>query len=103
VATAWLFCKGYRVLARNVRYRGGELDMVARQRRFYVFVEVKYRSSDRFGRSDEFVDGHKQRRLKTAALAYMRQNGINPEAVDWRFDVIAIQGFRLRHIRNAFS
>jgi len=95
--------KGYRILARNYRVRGGELDIVAGKRETLVFVEVKFRKSDRFGRADEFVDNRKQRRLKLAAQTYMVSAGLNPEHKNHRFDVVAIDRFHFRHIKNAFS
>ena len=68
-----------------------------------VFVEVKYRKSDRFGKPDEFVDFRKQKRLKLAAQWYMACHNINPEHVNHRFDVVAIEGLKLHHIVDAFS
>lgn len=95
--------KGYRILARNYRVRGGELDIVARKRDTLVFVEVKFRKSDRYGKADEFVDSRKQKRLKLAARMYMAVEKLNPEHTNHRFDVVAIDRFHFRHIRNAFS
>ncbi len=95
--------KGYRILARNYRVRGGELDIVAKKRDTLVFVEVKYRRTERFGKADEFVDSRKQRRLKLAANMYMAEKRLNPEHRNHRFDVVAIDRFHFRHIKNAFS
>lgn len=103
VSVGWLRIKGYRIYARNYHIRGGELDIVAGKRDTLVFVEVKYRKSDRFGKADEFVDSRKQRRLKLAAKFYMAENQLNPEHKNHRFDVVAIDRFHLRHIKNAFS
>jgi len=95
--------KGYRILARNYRVRGGELDIVAGKGNTLIFVEVKYRKTARFGKADEFVDERKQKKLKLAAKFYMAEKRLNPEHQNYRFDVVAIDRFRLRHIKNAFS
>lgn len=103
IAALWLILKGYRVLHRNVRVSGGELDLVCRKRSSIVFVEVKYRRNDRYGNAESFVHERKQALVKRAALGYMNRMRINPEHQLYRFDVIAIDGFRIRHIQNAFS
>ncbi len=103
VASLLLLAKGYRILGRNVHAAGGELDVVARKSGMLVFAEVKYRRNERFGRPDEFVDERKQGHLKRAALGYMNGAGINPEHTSYRFDVIAICGWKIRHIKQAFS
>ncbi len=90
-------------MARNYLVRGGELDLVAKKKDVIVFIEVKYRKTARFGHADEFVNMGKQKRLKFAAKVYMSENGLNPEQVYHRFDVVAIDGLRLRHITDAFS
>ncbi len=102
ISARWLQMKGYRILSRNYTVCGGELDIVAKKGDTLVFVEVKYRKNDRFGKADEFVDKRKQKRLKLAALMYMAGNKVNPEKRNHRFDVIAIDRCRLRHIKNAF-
>jgi putative endonuclease len=103
ISAGWLRIKGYRILKRNYRVRGGELDIVAERRETLVFIEVKFRRSDRFGRAEEFVDSRKQKRLRLAARTYMSSEGVNPEHKNHRFDVIAIDRFHVRHIKNAFS
>lgn len=103
VAALLLLGKGYRIVGRNVHAAGGELDIVAKKSGMLVFTEVKYRRDDRFGRPDEFVDDRKQAHLKRAALGYMNRAGINPEHTAYRFDVIAICGWKIAHIKQAFS
>ncbi len=103
VTAGWLWIKGYQILARNYRIRGGELDIVAGKRDTLVFVEVKYRKTARFGKADEFVDKRKQKKLKLAAKFYMAEKRLNPEHQNYRFDVVAIDRFHFRHIKDAFS
>jgi putative endonuclease len=100
-----LEAKGYRVLNRNYRVRGGELDIVCEREGTLVFCEVKTRTSAVFGIGEEAVTVAKQRRLRTLALEYMQREGRRARAI--RFDVIAIDvadGLvsELRHLENAF-
>ncbi len=78
---------GLRLLARNVRYRFGEIDLVMRERDMLVFVEVRLRSARGFGDAGDSVDTHKQRRLISAASAYLAANpGL--ATLPCRFDVV---------------
>jgi putative endonuclease len=87
-AAAWLQAHGYRVLARNVRTRYGEIDLIARTGATVVVVEVKSRTSARFGHPAEAIVARKQRRLVRLAAAALRQLGLHGQAV--RFDAIAV-------------
>lgn len=105
-AVKFLEEKGYAVRCRNFKCREGELDIVANKNGTTVFVEVKTRKSELFGRPAEFVDYRKQRRIIKAAMRYT----YSPD-IDMRFDVIEIiyndNGTELsikeiNHIENAF-
>jgi putative endonuclease len=87
-AARFLRRKGYRIVARQVRTPGGELDLVAVDRRVVVFVEVKTRGSLGAGHPAEAIDTHKQRRLTRAALAFLRQHHLLEQSA--RFDVVAV-------------
>lgn len=87
-AAAWLEARGYQVEARNVRTRFGEIDLVVRQRDVIVFVEVKSRTSRRFGHPSEAIVSRKRRRLAHLASAYVRDGGFDRCAV--RFDAVAV-------------
>ena len=92
VAAGFLERQGYRILARNVRTPHGEIDLVAQPAGGgLVFVEVKTRTNTSFGLPEEAVDARKLEHLFRAAEAYLLDR---PElaALDWRIDVIAIQG-----------
>jgi putative endonuclease len=97
-AAAWYEARGYEIVDRNWRVRGGELDLVARSgrtssrtagsRNIIVFCEVKTRSSDRFGIPAEAVTPAKQRRLRTLAAQWLAAHpGFSGEV---RFDVASV-------------
>lgn len=102
---------GCRVIARNVRYREGELDVVAQEGATLVFVEVRHRSRDTFGGAAASIDRLKQRRLVRAARHYLNQHfnggvpGAPPRGVPpCRFDVITADDSGVSDwIRNAFE
>ena len=102
-ACALLERNGCRVVARQVRFRDGELDVVAWDGAVLVFVEVRLRSSARFGGAAASVDGRKQRRVMRAAQRYLWQHFPDARrAPACRFDVIAADGARLEWLRAAF-
>lgn len=103
----YLRAHGYTLLASQWRCRFGELDLVARDRRgFLCFVEVKLRSNFTLGRPMEFVDQHKQERLRAAANCYMSRYELDEPA---RFDVAEVSAgpdgaiLRLDYLENAFE
>lgn len=88
-------------IARNHRCRFGEIDLVMRDGATLVFVEVRYRRSERFGTPAETVDRRKQQRLMAAASHYLQAH---PTMLPCRFDVVAVSGEdRIEWIKNAFS
>ncbi|MEE9144031.1 MAG: YraN family protein [Candidatus Binatia bacterium] len=105
IAEKYLRKKGYKVVERNYRCPGGELDLIVLDRRVIVFVEVKTRSDDRFGDPLESVHRHKQKRMIKAALYFLSQHRLHNR--DARFDVIGISSASLNpkveHIENAFD
>ena len=92
---------GWRILARGWRSRRGELDIVAADGDTVVFVEVKTRAGTGFGSPEAAVTPRKQVRIIKSALAYIQVEAIGD--VPLRFDVVAIAGEKLRHIKNAFT
>lgn len=87
-AVRFLEDKGFRILERNARTKAGEIDLVARDGDSIVFVEVKSRSSDRFGAPSEAVDSRKLSRLVRAAELYLL--GKRAHNAAWRIDVVSI-------------
>lgn len=94
---------GFKILERNFRTRYGEIDIIASEKRFLVFIEIKFRSSNIFGLPQESVNSHKQYRIIKSALSYLKIKKILNANI--RFDVLAIgpksQDFEL--IRSAFD
>ena len=87
IAASYLQRKRYKILATNFRCRMGEIDIIAENRHYLVFVEVKLRKSDRFAQAREYVDSRKQDKLRITASVYLSQN---PTKLQPRFDVIEI-------------
>jgi putative endonuclease len=81
--------RGYAIVARRYRRRGGELDIIARDGRTLVFVEVKARESRAFGDAAEAVTAFKRRRIAQLALDYMARHRLSD--CPCRFDVVSIQ------------
>lgn len=101
VAAAYLEDVGYVILERNYRDRLGEIDIVAKDGRYLVFVEVKYRMNLEKGDPAEAVHVQKQRKIRNAARGYLYRHHLG-EDVPCRFDVVAILGQEIRLIKDAF-
>ena len=106
-AAAWLEAHGYEILERNVRTRYGEIDLVARAGSVVVFVEVKSRTSGRFGHPSEAIVARKQRKLLRLAEAYLQSRHLEGRTV--RFDAVAVHldatggVVEIEHIADAFD
>ena len=87
LAASYLRKKGFHIEAMNYRTRLGEIDIIAADRQYLVFCEVKLRKSADFAAAREFVDSRKQQRLRTTALLYLSQH---ESQLQPRFDVIEI-------------
>lgn len=101
-AAMFLAKQGYQILEKNFRCRQGELDLIARQGRYLVFVEVKYRQNKRSGFPEEAVGFRKQQRIIAAAKYYMYRRNM-PEDTPCRFDIVGICGEETYVIKNAFE
>ena len=101
-AAEYLRKKRYEILSMNYRCRLGELDIIARQKETFVFVEVKLRREGGYAAAAEAVTPVKQRRLEIAAETWLAENKL--EDVPCRFDVIEVylekNGGRLKSIRQ---
>lgn len=98
--------RGFCILTRNFHSRRGEIDLIARDGRELVFVEVRYRRSAGYGSPMETVDYRKRRRLVKAAEYYLLRRGASD--IPCRFDVIALSPrgdgvLAVEHCRNAFD
>ena len=103
-AVDYLLSKGYTILEKNYLRKTGEIDIVVKSPDDYlVAVEVKYRSSDRFGSPFSAVNYTKQRKIYKTLLFYMSEHNL-PMDTKCRFDVVGIYGDnRLEHLINAFE
>lgn len=106
VAARYLEDHGLRILARNVHLRHAEIDLIALDGGTLCFVEVRLRSSDRFGSAAASVDRRKQRKLARAAAEWLAR-GRAPRYARLRFDVVAIDSSRepprIEHFADAFA
>jgi len=104
IAARYLLERGYKILDRNFHTRYGELDIICKEKKAIVFVEVKTRRSTKYGFPEEAVTRKKIEHLKKAALIYLSSN--NGFFKEMRFDVITVlmnnEGQKLNHIKNAF-
>ncbi len=106
-AEKFLKRKGYKIVARGLRLRGGELDLVAVDGRIVVFVEVKTRRFTATGTPAEAIDARKERHMTRAAMAFIKRHSL--EGYSCRFDVVAVTWPQenakpqIEHIMNAFE
>ncbi len=97
---AWYAENGYEVLARNWRCRAGELDLIVRRGRTFVFCEVKTRSSDAFGAPVEAVTRQKQVKVRHLAARWLEDAPMRP--TDIRFDVASVLAGEIEVLEGAF-
>ncbi|ASU36964.1 YraN family protein [Herbaspirillum sp. meg3] len=97
-ALAFLLKQGLIEVERNFRCKGGEIDLIMRERDTIVFVEVRKRSKSNFGGALASVTRTKQRRLIIAAQVYLQRYRMPP---DCRFDVIGYDGEQMTWLKNA--
>lgn len=110
-AARFLRLRGYRILERNVRAGGVEIDLVASRGELIAFVEVKTRRTQRFGAPEAAVDDAKQARLVRGASAWLCDHPERAGRV--RFDVVACEvsrrgvrsrdRWRIQHLKGAFD
>ena len=108
VAADYLRKKHYEVVAAGYRCRFGEIDLIVRNRKYLVFVEVKLRKSASFAKAREYVDRRKQDRIRVTASVYLSHN---PTELQPRFDVIEIYAPagsetarpEIHHLEDAFQ
>ncbi|MEL7832971.1 YraN family protein [Fodinibius sp. Rm-B-1B1-1] len=107
LAVAYLESKGYTILERNYHFERAEVDIVAYDNEaFIIFVEVKMRSTNRFGEPEEFIDDAKINNVYKAAEAWLYERKMDGAPV--RFDVISIlqnnnEAPDIKHFEDAFT
>ena len=104
LAVSFLAEKGFEIVERNYRFGKGELDIIAREKDFLVFVEVKSRESLEYGLPEEAITKRKMAQIRKIAEAYLAEKSITNENI--RFDVVAIlflnKEVTITHYENAF-
>lgn len=98
-----LLRSGWDLLGRNFRVRGGEIDLIMRDENVVVFVEVRQRSTDRFGGAAASIDARKLARVRLAARHFLAREGLG-EDVAVRFDAVLLTGpegaARIEHLHD---
>lgn len=101
-AEEYLKTLGFEIVERNFCCRQGEIDLIARDKNALVFVEVKYRKTEKYGLPAEAIDKRKQQKLYQTARYYLCTHGYGEEQV-CRFDAVLILGEEISLIQNAFG
>lgn len=107
VAGEYLQDLGYQIIETNYRCKEGEIDIVALDKEYLVFVEVRTRRGCEFGSPEESITSVKKKKLISLAFAYLQNHKNLPPS--WRFDVVAIEAnqagkiIRLDLIQNAID
>lgn len=99
LAADYLHRRGLTLVERNFRVRGGEIDLICRDGKTLVFVEVRQRSRSDFGGAAASITATKRRRIVLAAQHYL----LGKPTCDCRFDCVLIDGGELEWIKNAFA
>ena len=107
-AAEYLKKKRYKIIGLNYSCRFGEIDVIAQNKKYIVFAEVKLRKSDAFAEAKEFVTQSKQEKIIKTASLWLSQNETELQP---RFDVIEIYApdgvssrtVKINHIENAFQ
>jgi putative endonuclease len=104
-AEGFLKASGYRILRRNYRTKLGEVDIIAKDKDVFCFVEVKSRSNDKYGRGFEAISLKKQAQISKAALNFLKENKLLDKSA--RFDVVSFDCSsseqKITLIKNAFE
>ncbi|OSS42353.1 putative endonuclease [Desulfurella amilsii] len=91
------------IVVRNFRYKGGEIDIIAKKGSKLSFVEVKGRKVLSFGSAKEAVNYKKQERIKEGAKLFILKNNLDENSFDISFDVISIENNSIEWVENAFT
>ena len=100
LAVKFLKKHNYKILETNYKVEHGEVDIIARDGDFIVFVEVKFRSKKLYGLPCEAVDWHKQQKIKAVAMRYLARHPMENDLI--RFDVVQIVGDEIELFKSAF-
>lgn len=101
-AAEFLQKQDYEIIQTNYRTRFGEIDIIAKDKQYLVFIEVKYRSSKQKGLPQEAVNFRKQKKISKVAAYYCMEKNCY-DTVPIRFDVVAFIGEKISLTQNAFE
>ena len=102
IAAVFLRQRGYEILYRNYYGRHGEIDIIASENNYLVFIEVKFRQNTNKGLPEEAVSYRKRLNIINTAREYIYKNHISWD-IPMRFDIVSILGERISIIKNAFE
>lgn len=101
LACEYLKKGGYEIIERNFRNRQGEIDIIAKDKEYLCFIEVKYRAANGLIKGYEAVDKKKQKIIYDVAKYYLYINKLNDD-IPCRFDVVNVDGNEISLFKNAF-
>lgn len=101
IVRKYLTAQGFEILEMNYRCKQGEIDIIAKEAPYLVFIEVKYRNTTQYGMPQEAVGTAKQRRICKVARYYLHSHNLG-EGIPIRFDVAGILENQLTYLRDAF-
>lgn len=101
-ACDFLQTKGLQLITQNFRSRSGEIDLIMRDEKHIVFVEVRSRNNTQFGSAIESVNISKQRKIIRTALYFLQQKRWLHK-VNYRFDIVGMKHDQFEWIKNAFT
>lgn len=102
IAADYIKANGYNIITQNFYCRSGEIDIIANDNNYLVFIEVKFRTTTKLGYPQEAVDHRKIRSIVKTAKYYMLTHHI-PENTPCRFDVVIMLGKEITLLKNAFD
>jgi putative endonuclease len=104
LSAKYLESKGYKIKEQNYKSRYGEIDIIAENDDFLIFVEVKARNKNLKALPREFVDLKKQNKIIKTALIYLSENNLDKQV---RFDIVEVYDYgkenKINHLQNAFT
>ena len=104
-ATAYLESKNYQIIARNWRFNRAEIDIIAKRKEDFIFIEVKTRSYDFFGKPEEFISNEQENRIIDASQRFLDRCDRYSEI---RYDIISVllskenSLQKISHFKDAF-
>jgi putative endonuclease len=107
LAKTFLQRKGYRIMETNCRCGRDEIDIVARQKDYLVFIEVRTKSNTEYGSPEESLTFDKMKHMERAAMQYLQSH--NMESDPWRVDLVAVdldansKALRIELVENALE